>query len=132
METQLSTLSIIFIVVTYIVMFFLMVGVLFYISKKHKLKKRDFKTAFLVIGITFVVSFSLLLLYWLGIIFPIIIRILMGIFMLILTPFLIKKFYQTNWGKAIKVYLLMILISFLIMVMIFFVIGLLAAVLIPF
>lgn len=126
MKTQLI------IIITYIIMFFLYMFVLWWISKRYKLKKQDFKTAFIITAITFVVTFTLLLPYYLGITFPIVIRILMSIFTLVLTPFLIKKFYQTGWWKAIKIYLLMLLISFFIMTAIFSIIIFLYTLLKPF
>ena len=115
--------------IMYVVTFFLYMVVLWRISKWQKLKRQDLKTAFVIIAITFAVSLALLLPYYLGIIFPIIIRILIGIFTLVLTPFLIKKFYQTGWWKAIKIYLLMILISFFIIFIVFFILGFLSAIL---
>lgn len=110
------------IILTYSVMFFLYMLVLWWISKRYKLKRQDFKTAFIITVITFVVNFMLLLPYYLGITFPIIIRILISIFTLVLPTFLIKIFYQTGWWKAIKIYLLTLVISFFIMAMIFFII----------
>jgi len=120
MKTQLILIA------TYVIMFFLYMLVLWWVSKRYKLKRQDFKTAFVITLITFAVSFILLIPYQLGITFPIIIKVLIGIFTLILTPFLIKKFYQISWWKAIKIYLLMLLISIFIMIMIFFVINFLS------
>ena len=83
MEMQLIAQLII--IITYIIMFFLYMFVLWWISKRYKLKRQNLATAFVIIAITFVVSFALLLPYYLGITFPIVIRILTGIFTLILT-----------------------------------------------
>ena len=131
MEMQLIAQLII--IITYLVLiFYFDMFVLWWISKRYKLKRQNLATAFVIIAITFVVSFALLLPYYLGITFPIVIRILTGIFTLILTPFLIKRFYQTGWWEAIKIYLLMLLISVFIMATVVFVISLLVSFLTPF
>jgi len=108
--------------IMYIAIFFMYMIVLWRISKWQKLKRQNFATAFLITSITTVISLTIMVPYLLGIIFPIIIRMLINILTFILTIFLIKKFYQTGWWKAIKIYLLVLLFSFLIMTAIFFLI----------
>ncbi len=108
-------------IIYYGIAFFLNIVVLWQISKKQKLKRHDFKTAFLVLGISYVVGFIFYILYQL-ITFPIIIKVFISIFTFILALFLIKEFYKVKWWKAVKVYLLTILISFLIISAIFFII----------
>lgn len=105
--------SIIYYIASYIVVFFLSVVVLWQISKRQKLKKHDFKTAFFIFGISYIVGFIFYGIYQL-ITFHILIQILIGIATLILILFLIKRFYNVSWGKSIKLYLLTILFSFLI------------------
>lgn len=116
MKTQLI------LIITYVVSLFLYMIVLWRISKWQKLKRQNLATAFIITAIITVVSLTLMIPYLLGIIFPIVIRILINIFTFILAIFLIKKFYQTGWWKAIKIYLLVILFAFLIMTAISFII----------
>jgi len=112
----------------YVVMFLLYTIILWKISKRQKLKKHDLKTAFLVIGIPTVISFIIYLTYSL-INPPILVKVIMSIFILFLTPYLIKKFYIINWWSAIKIYLLTILVSFLLGVGVFIIITILYPVL---
>jgi len=125
MKTQLI------IILTYTIMFFFYMFILWRISKRYKLKRQDFKTAFVITAITFVISLTLMIPYQLGITLPIMLSILISIFTLVLTPFLIKKFYQLGWWKAIKIYLLMILISGFFMFVIFFIISFFSVILRP-
>lgn len=122
METQLI------LIITSIVISFLYVIILWQISKRQQLKKHDLKTALTIIGIPFVISLIMLLIYRL-ITFHVLLKILISIFILILAVFLIKKFYQIDWWKAIKIYLLMFLIAFLIMAAIGFLTAFLSVVL---
>lgn len=115
--------NLIIVLIIYPIMLFLSAFILWYISKRQKLKRRDFKIALLIIGIPFVVSFVLSLPSYLGITFPMVVNILIGTFTLILTPFLIKRFYQIKWWKAIKIYLLMIVMSIFIMTILFFIVS---------
>ena len=123
--------QILVITITYIVMFFLSAIVLWKISKRQKLKKHNLKTAFLAIGIPIIVSLFIYFAYQL-ITFHIILKILISIFTFVFAFYLIKEFYKVNWWKAIKIYLLTILITALIIWVIMFVITALYAFLTPF
>jgi len=118
-------------IIIYAIMFFIYMVVLRWLSKRYKLKRQDFKTAFVITAITFVISLSLMIPYQLGITLPIMLSILISIFTLVLTPFLIKKFYQLNWWKAIKIYFFMLLISCFLMFIVFFMISFLYTLLKP-
>lgn len=118
-------------IITFIPVFFLYTIILWQISKKQKLVKQNFKTSLQVIGIAFVISYVLFLMSLL-IVLPTIMKIFIWILTFILIPFLIKKFYQTNWWKAIKIYLLIMLFAFLVMFGIFFIITFLTVIITPF
>ena len=108
--------------IMYVMTLFLYMVLLWRISIWQKLKRQNFATAFIITAIITVISLTTMIPYLLGIIFPGIIRWLISILTFILTIFLIKTFYKTSWWRAIKVYFLTILFSFLIGTAIFFVI----------
>jgi len=108
--------------IIYILIFFTNIIVLWRISIWQKLKRQDLATAFVITAITTIVTLTVMIPYLLGITFPLAIRILISVFSLILTLFLIKLFYQVSWGRSLIIYLLVILFVFLVMTAIFFVI----------
>lgn len=116
------------IAIIYVVMFLLYTIILWKISKRQKLKRHDLKTAFLVTGILIVISFIIYLIYQL-VNLHILVKVILSIFTLFLTPYLIKKFYIINLWDAIKIYLLTILVLFLLGVGIFVIITVLYPVL---
>lgn len=118
--------------IIYIIVIFILYSIILWqISKKQKLRKQDFKTAVLIIGITFIIILPIILISQL-ITLNTIIKIFISILTFFITPFLIKKFYKINWLKSIKVYFLMFLITFAIIFVIAFIFSFLITMLTPF